>query len=76
MPWCDILFLRLQRSSSHGHFPGVEGWPSGYKNIADAYQGKETPSDLMRVVDNPVRCPKTNKLFQPNMRQIFLMPAD
>jgi len=49
--------------------------PADTKNIADAYQGKEIPPNLMRVVDNPVRCQKINKVFQTTMKQIFLMPA-
>jgi hypothetical protein len=76
MPWCDI-FIFCDCSDLHpmGIFLELKDGPAHTKNIADAYQGKETPPDLMRVVDNPVRCPKTNKLFQPNMKQIFLIPA-
>jgi len=76
MPWCDI-FIFCDCSDFHpmGIFLELKDGPAGTKNIADAYQGKEIPPNLMRVVDNPVRCPKINKVFQPTMKQIFLMPA-
>ena len=78
MPWCDIFIFCDRCSDLHpmGIFLELKDGPADTKNIADAYQGKETPPNLVRVVDNSVRCPKTNKLFQPNMKQIFLMPAD
>jgi hypothetical protein len=52
MPWCDI-FIFCDCSDLHpmGILLELKDGPADTKNIADAYQGKETPPDLMRVVD-------------------------
>lgn len=58
-------------------FVMVENGPANKQSIADHYRGKELPSELAKIKDMRVYCPKLGRHYsQKNDKEIFLIPAD
>jgi hypothetical protein len=47
---------------------------SSTRSVADIYQGRDIPVEIVMVVGNQFHCPRTGKFFlQRDYRQVFLV---
>ena len=53
----------------------IKNGPDKKQSIKDTYHGEEVPPNIAQIINNEIKCPKTNEMYiQKDNNQIFLVP--